>query len=165
METEKYTHSLLTAAFLIMIIFFTVIVMGSYMNDRWKKIRDVKRTSDAQQVIKAIEIYKSINDTLPENETLDSWDRSYDLKTANAVLFKTLRDRNLISQVFDPTNNEQFYYRYHKFDKGEYGCSRAFAIFQVVSFETNALNIGSGLCPKRDFTKEALNGYTVQWFE
>lgn len=165
MEKEKSVKSALMIFFLTIILFCVVIIVGTYMNNRWKKMRDIRRSADVQQVIKVMEVYQSNYNKLPDNETRDDWDKSYDPKTSNQTLFKTLRDANLISPIFDPVNNEQFLYKYHKFDAGEYGCDRAFAIFQIVSFEEKVNNIGSGFCPDRDFTKEAPNGYTIQWFE
>ena len=52
-----------------------------------------------------------------------------------------------------------------RFEKGEYGCERPFAIFQVVNFETLVADNGEGACPERNFVLEAPNGYTIQWFE
>jgi hypothetical protein len=165
MQTEKSIKSLLTVVTLVSLILCATIMIGIYTNSRWKRIRDVRRVADAQQIIKAIEFYILDFGQLPENETQDEWDSSFDPGNSNQTLFKSLREKKLLSQVFDPVNNNAFNYRYHKFKAGEYGCSRTFAIFQITSFEGRGDNIGSGFCPDRDFTKEAPNGFTVQWFE
>lgn len=166
MQTEKGIKSILTVVILVSIILCVTVIIGIYMNDRWKKMRNIRRNADLQQVIKAIDMYTLENNgNLPANETNYEWDSSFDPANSNQTLFKTLREKKLLSTVFDPVNNKDYQYRYHKFQKGEYGCDRAFAIFQVTSFEGSSANIGSGSCPERDFTKEAPNGYTIQWFE
>ncbi|HNV97271.1 MAG TPA: hypothetical protein PKL13_03055 [bacterium] len=166
MSTEKDTKSLFLIFVLVFMILCATVMVGIYMNNRWKRMRDIRRRGDLQQIIKVIDMYALENNgNLPENETNYEWDSSFDPKSSNQILFKTLKEKKLLSTVFDPVNNKDYQYRYHKFQKGEYGCDRSFAIFQVTSFEDSSENIGSGSCPERDFTKEAPNGFTIQWFE
>lgn len=165
MYTGKHINSVLSTVFLIIIVICSIIILGAYMNDRWKKIRDIRRRGDVQQVIKVVEFYKLRYNSLPDNETENDWDSSYDPDNNNQTLFKTLREKKLLSHIFDPKNNEEYHYRYHKFESGEYGCNRTFAIFQVTSFEEDVYNHGKCECPERNFIDEAPNGFTYQWFE
>jgi hypothetical protein len=165
MNQEKNINSLISIIFIIVIIICGIIVLGVYMNDRWKNMRDIRRQADIKNTIKAVDIYYLDHSKLPDNVTNNEWDSSYDLANNNQTLFKVLRDNNLLSQIFDPKNNEEYQYRYHKFKRGEYGCSRTFAIFQVTKFETEVEDHGQGECLSRNFVLDAPNGYTYMWFE
>ena len=162
---EKNTNSLLSIIFIIIIVICGMIILGIYMDDRWRKMRDIKRQADIKTVIQAINLYHLNNNKLPDNSTNAQWDSSYDLENSNQTLFKVLRDANLLSPIFDPKNNKEYQYRYHKFEKGEYGCNRTFAIFQVIKFESEVGDHGRGSCPDKNFVLEAPNGFTRQWFE
>jgi len=165
MTQKKDINSLLSIIFIIIIVVCGIVILGIYMNDRWKEMRDVRRHVDIKSVIKAIDIYYLDNDRLPENVSDGDWDSSYDLENKNQTLFKELRDDGLLSSIFDPKNNEKYHYRYHRFEKGEYGCDKAFAIFQVTEFESEAGDPGEGACLYKNFVLDAPNGFTYQWFE
>ncbi|MCD4704769.1 hypothetical protein K8R66_01700 [bacterium] len=165
MTNGKGINSLLSTALLVSIVICAVVVLGIYMNDRWKVMRDIRRKGDIKQVDKIVELYLLNYGKLPENQSDNEWDSSYDPQTKNKTLFKSLQDLNLISSIFDPKNDEVYNYRYHKFKAYEYGCNRSFAIFQVTGFEDEVDDHGKGECPDRDFAAEVPNGYTIQWFE
>jgi len=165
METEKGTKSILNILILVSIILCSTLIIGLYTKSQQKKIRDTIRMENAQQIRTAIELYKLEFDQLPDNQTQNEWDVSYETIDARKTLFRNLIEKFFLSDVSDPLNNQNFHYRYHKFQEGEYGCKKSFAIFQIVSFERKFDNTGFGVCPHRDFTKEAPNGYTIQWFE
>jgi hypothetical protein len=165
MNQAKDINSFLTIIFIIIIVICGIVILGISMNDKWKNMRDIKRHADIKSVVKAIDIYYLDNNRLPDNVTDSEWDSSYDLETSNQTLFKVLRDSKLLSPIFDPKNNEEYHYRYHKFRKGQYGCNKAFAIFQVTKFESEVSDYGRGECPDKNFVLEAPNGFTYQWFE
>ncbi len=161
-------NSLLSIIFIIIIVICGIVILGLYMEDRWKVMRDIKRHNDIGAVIRAVDMYYLNNGVLPKNSSTKSWDSSYDLENKNQTLFKVLRDAKLLSPIFDPKNNDDYHYQYHKFERGEYGCNKAFAIFQVTKFESkNSKNDdhGQGKCPGKNFVLDAPNGYTYQWFE
>lgn len=166
MDTDqKKISSLLTIICLIVIVICAIIIFGVYMNKKWERMRDIRRRSDVAQVKKALEYHKFEFNSLPDNQTDGQWDVSYDAVNGRQALFKELQSKGIVSNIFDPKNNSKYYYRYHKFDNGEYGCSGEYAIFQVMNFEgSNLSGHGEGSCPERDFASETPNGYTLQFW-
>lgn len=162
-ENKKDLNSLLSLVFLIIILLCAVVIIGVYTNNRWRRMRDIRRRSDIAQVKKALEYSKFEFNELPDNQSKDDWDLSYDsILNKSQALFKDLQSKGVVSNMFDPKNNEQYYYRYHKFENGEYGCWGTYAIFQIMNFEGEIQDRGEGSCPERDFKSEAPNGYTLQ---
>jgi len=133
-----------------------------YLNSRWADIRDIRRRADAQSIIKALDFYSIQTGYYPKNSENDGdgWDKSNDLARS---FLHPLSEFGLISSlIFDPKNNETYYYRYQKFAAGVFGCSRAFAVFQITDFENNISDLGYGSCPEFNWIKLAPNGFT--WF-
>ncbi len=162
---EKKINLFFTTTFLVFMIAFWSIVMGIYMTNQWKHIRDIRRSTDISTIQMAISVYVQDFNALPDNISLDAWDYGYKLKNESKFVLYNLFEKGIFdSPIFDPLNDHKYYYRYHKFNAGEYGCEESFAIFQVSSFETESSNHGSGSCPKKDFVSDAPNGYTMQWF-
>ncbi len=158
-------HSLPTTTFFVFLIGLWAIVLGVYMNKELKDIRDLKRNADMSTIRSVVNMYILDAQKLPENVSLDSWDYGYKLKKESKFVLYNLFEKGIFdSPIFDPLNDHKHYYRYHKFNAGEYGCEKSFAIFQVSSFETENSNHGSGFCPNKDFVSDAPNGYTMQWF-
>ena len=88
----------------------------------------------------------------------DGWDKSNDLTRS---FLQPLSELGLISSlIFDPKNNETYYYRYQKFAAGIFGCPNAFAVFQITDFENNSFDLGHGSCPEFNWTKLAPHGFT-----
>lgn len=134
----------------------------AYLNQRWEKIRDIRRQADAQAIIKALNYYSVQFGSYPDNTDDDGqgWDKSNDL--AERKFLEPLSKVGLLSALaFDPKNDSEHYYRYQKFFSGDFGCSRPYAVFQIASFEEQAPS-GSGQCPELDWTALAPNGFT--WF-
>lgn len=149
-----------------------VLIMGLlsssmfYLNSRWGRIRDMRRLSDAQQIIKGLQYYYTQFEELPESKPADSsgWDKSNNL--VKRVFMEPLITAGILQDnPFDPKNDNEYYYRYRKFPEGAYGCARAFSVFQVMKYETAGLELGRGVCQKVDFTRLAPDGYTWQEFE
>lgn len=158
-------HSLPTTTFFVFLIGLWVVVLGIYMNKELKDVRDLKRSADISTIRSVVNMHILDTQKLPENVSLDSWDYGYKLKKESKfVLYNLFEKKILGSPVFDPINNYKYYYRYHKFNKGEYGCDKEFAIFQVSNFERHVSDHGKGICPNKDFVNDAPNGYTMQWF-
>ena len=165
MNQGKNINSLLSIIFLIIIVVCGIIISGMYMNNRWKNMRDVRRVSDLKAIIKAVDIYYLDKGRLPDNISDQEWDSTYDPETNNQTFLKELQDKGILSYIFDPKNSEEYQYRYHKFERGEYGCDQAFAIFQITKFESDYNDLGKGECLDKNFTLEAPRGFTHQWFE
>ena len=164
-ESQKRAH-MVEFVFYIFLLFAAIMWIGLYMIGKWERMRDVKRQTDARQIRTVVEMYLTSFDSLPDNETNYDWDYSYNPETDKvSILFRGLIEKDFITPVFDPMNSEKYYYRYHKFKAGEYGCERNFAIFQIMSFEGKIRDRGQGICPERNFAAESPNGYTIQWFE
>lgn len=150
--------------------FLVVIFIGAlltysiiYLNSRWERIRDIRRTADAQSIIKALDFYSVQFGKYPDNtdDDGDGWDKTND--SENRKFLESLTKIGLLSQlIFDPKNDQTHYYRYQKFAGGSFGCPRAFAVFQIASFEARNENYGTGRCPKLDWTSLAPYGFT--WF-
>jgi len=68
-------------------------------------------------VKKAINFYSLDKNYLPPNETEREWDSSYDPGNNHQTLFKTLREEELLSHIFDPKNDLEHNYKYHRFRK------------------------------------------------
>jgi len=133
---------------LLLVLIMVSLLVGSiiYLNSRWAKIRDIRRQADAQSITKALNFYQAQFGNYP-----DSLDDDGDAKVGL-----------LPSLVFDPQNDEEHYYRYQKFEPGDFGCQKPYAVFQVASFETKDKNSGSGSCPDIDWVHYAPLGFT--WF-
>ncbi|PIT90611.1 MAG: hypothetical protein COU22_01185 [Candidatus Komeilibacteria bacterium CG10_big_fil_rev_8_21_14_0_10_41_13] len=148
--------------FLILIVFFLVLSV-LYVNKRWEKIRDIRRQADAKSIVKALDFYNIQFGEFPENvdDDGDGWDKTNDQE--KRTFLNPLVDIGLLpSLVFDPKNDEDYYYRYQKFAAGEFGCKRSFAVFQVSKFESEPKNVGQGECPDLNWIQLAPQGYT--WF-
>ena len=165
MAQKKNINSLITIILIMVIVVCTIIIFGLYMNGRWKRMRDIRRRADAQTIIKAIDIYYLNEGQLPDNISDQDWDSTYNSENDNQNFLKELQDKGILSYIFDPKNSEEYQYRYHKFEAGEYGCNRPFAILQVKKFESGFSEIGGGACPDKNFVTEAPQGFTYQWFE
>lgn len=157
-EVKLIIGRVLTAVFIIGLLVTSII----YLNSRWARIRDIRRISDAQAVIKALDFYNVQVGEYPKNsaDDGDGWDKTND---PNRNFLQPLSELGLISNlIFDPKNDENYYYRYQKFAAGKFGCQKPFAVFQVASFETDNENIGNGSCPQINWTTLAPYGFT--WF-
>jgi len=147
---------------LVIIVCISLVFCIFYMNARWARIRDIRRQADAHSIVKALDVYNIQVGYYPqvtENDG-DGWDKTND--PARSFL-KPLSDFGLInSLIFDPKNDNKYYYRYQKFPAGTYGCSDSFAVFQIASFEAAAEDIGRGSCPYLNWTSAAPKGFT--WF-
>ncbi|MCX6786081.1 MAG: hypothetical protein NTZ18_04525 [Candidatus Komeilibacteria bacterium] len=162
MDSEQFKF---IAGKLMIVVFITALLIGSiiYLNQRWERIRDIRRMADTQSVIKALEFYNvqlgHYPDKLPNDG--DGWNKS-NTKVEGRFLEPLVKIGLLPALVFDPLNNATYYYRYQRFASGSFGCSRNFAVFQVTDFEANNDNHGQGRCPGLDFSTLAPNGFT--WF-
>ena len=163
---EDQTKALLSKVLIMVIVVCMLVVSIIYLNSRWSKIRDVRRRGDFQSIIKALEFYSSEYGHFPvtEDDDGDGWDKSNDL--VDLDFLEPLVSSGLLTfRPFDPKNDTEYYYRYQKFHRGDFGCTRDFAIFQVTQFETETDQHGSGECPDIDFTKLVPNGYTWLGYE
>ena len=163
MEGEESVKSLvIKVLFLILIIAFLFLSV-MYLNKRWGKIRDIRRQADAKSVIRALDFYNIQFGSYPEtlDDDGDGWDKSNDTEN-RSFLEPIIKVGLLPTLVFDPTNDEEHYYRYQKFVAGDFGCRRPFAVFQVTGFESELNVKGNGECPDLDWTSLVPNGFT--WF-
>ncbi len=137
-----------------------------YLNNRWDKIRDIRRQGDLQSITKALNFYYYQYDKYPgtSDDDGDGWDKSSD-KGDYSFLDPLIEVGLLSARPFDPKNNEEYYYRYQKFEQGDFGCNRDYAIFQITQFETEVQKHGSGSCPEIEWTELAPGGYTWQGME
>ena len=162
MEQEELKNVIWKIAFA---VFICALLVSSiiYLNKRWKEIRDIRREADARSIEKALDFYSIQFGGYPENsdDDGDGWDKSNDPEQ-RTFLEPMAKVGLLPGLVFDPKNDENYYYRYQKFASGDFGCRRPFAVFQIVSYETENKNIGQGSCPDINWTTLAPNGYT--WF-
>ncbi len=154
----------LIASKLLLVFFVVALSLAAifYLNQRWEKIRDIRRRVDAQSIIKALDYYNVQIGAYPENsdDDGDGWDKSNDEQ--DRKFLEPLNKVGLLTVLaFDPTNDDSHYYRYQKFNAGDFGCSRPYVVFQVASFE-EVKELGRGECPEINWTKLAPNGYT--WF-
>ena len=163
---EDQIKALLSKVLIMMIVVCMMVVSIVYLNKRWSKIRDVRRRGDFQSITKALEFYSSEYGHFPNTEDNDGdgWDKSNDLGDQD-FLSPLVNAGLLISRPFDPKNDQEYYYRYQKFNRGDFGCTRSFVIFQITQFETQINERGSGQCPDIDFTEMAPTGYTWMGYE
>lgn len=158
-------HSLPTTVFYIFLIAIWVIILGVYINREIKDVRDLKRSTDISTIRSVVNMHIMDFQKLPDNISLDFWDYGYKLKKESKFVLYNLFEKGLFNNsVVDPLNNKKYYYRYHKFGAGEYGCDKEFAIFQIFSFERPVSDHGNGSCPNKNFVDDAPKGYTIQWF-
>ena len=137
-----------------------------YLNNRWGRIRDIRRQADALAVIKALQFYYQQYGVFPVSDDDDGggWDKSNDQQ--KRLFLDTLISGGLLSLTpFDPKNDDSYYYQYQRFPSGAYGCARSFAVFQISRFEMQHKNIGSGWCEEINFTQLAPGGFTWMEFE
>src|SRR3989344_995186 len=149
---------------LLLVLIMVSLLVGSiiYLNSRWAKIREFRRQADAQSSTKALNFYQAQFGNEPDSldDDGDGWDKSND---EHRIFLEPLAKVGLLpSLVFDPQNDEEHYYRYQKFEPGDFGCQKPYAVFQVASFETKDKNSGSGSCPDIDWVHYAPLGFT--WF-
>ncbi|MFA6106483.1 MAG: hypothetical protein WC745_02290 [Patescibacteria group bacterium] len=150
---------------IVMMICLTVILF-SYFSDYRSKARDVKRKADLQILMQALDIYHDRHGVYPQSDDdYKGWDLSY-VGGKERVFLPALEKEGIIDRgVLDPLNNDKTFYRYQKFTKGGYGCSKPFYILQIMSFETLTSDKGMGKCKDFDWTKLAPYGYTLQGYD
>ncbi|MFW0862458.1 MAG: hypothetical protein ACKKL6_02625 [Candidatus Komeilibacteria bacterium] len=164
---ENLGNSQTISKILMVVVMIAAIIFGaSYMNNRWGRVRDIRRQGDAQAIVKALDFYYSQYGHYPEvkDDDGDGWDKSNDKGGAD-FLNQLVSSGYLTAVPFDPLNDDTYYYRYKKFLKGEYGCDDDFYVFQIARFETSENSLGHGSCPNLDWTKIAPLGYTVMTLE
>ncbi|MCX6784663.1 MAG: hypothetical protein NTV81_01855 [Candidatus Komeilibacteria bacterium] len=149
-------RAIIVAAFI-----FCLVAIMILFNRHWNRVRDYRRASDIQAIQNALNLYNSQLGTYPATQVdLDGWDTSLDA-SGNGFL-KEIKDKGWLSlNPFDPKNDASHYYRYRYFPAGSFGCTKPFAVFQVMQFELPGIP-GKGACPAKDFTQEAPLGFTLK---
>ncbi len=163
---EEHYKSVLPKLFMVAMMVGLMLFFIFYLNQRWERIRDIRRQGDLQSITKALEFYNQQYNQYPDNfdDDGEGWDKSNDLENRSFV--EPLIKAGLLTITpFDPKNDDEYYYRYQKFASGDYGCVRPSAIFQITQFETNIKNRGRGLCPQFDWRELTPEGYTWQGIE
>lgn len=163
---EEQYRSVLPKLFTVALMVGLMLCFIFYLNQRWERIRDIRRQGDLLSITKALEFYNQHYNQYPDNfdDDGEGWDKSNDLE--NRSFLEPLIKAGLLSITpFDPKNDVEHYYRYQKFASGDYGCVRPSAIFQVTQFEAEVLNHGQGDCPGLKFSELAPAGYTWQGIE
>ncbi len=160
--------SKLQKSFAIVIVACVFILFFAGFDDIQAKSRDAKRISDAKDINRALELYFDRYAKYPD--TVDSdyggWDTTVEPEGHVEEFIPQLVSEGILSgHPRDSKNTTTYYYRYQKFPRGSFGCTRPFVIFQVFNFETIQDVHGSGACPNRNFADEAPNGFTIQKFE
>ena len=136
------------------------------LNGARAKARDAVRISDAEQIVIALELYKSTYGQYPGNTDNDDggWDRGYSGGAASGDTFiKPLVDAGLFSATpGDPTNTAVLGgYRYYRYSAGYYGrCDPALGAVYVfnVYFETTAYS-----SKRPTFSCPAGSNGTISW--
>jgi len=159
---DKEIFRLVLGKILLVILFCGLLIASIiYLNQRWAKIRDIRRQADAQSIIKALDFYNIQFGFYPDHldDDGDGWDKSNDEE--NRTFLEPLIKIGLLPNlVFDPKNDASHYYRYQNFKSGEFDCRGNFAVFQITSFETVGHETGNGRCPDLNWVSLAPDGFT-----
>ncbi len=141
----------------ILIIFF----VG--FDDIRAKVRDTKRKADFNEIVKALDIYYDRHGHYPQAaDDWQGWDMTIAPGGGDSSFLQPLFDENILaSQVRDPLNTNNYFYRYQKFSFGSFDCLSDYYVLQIVNFETIQEDHGRGNCPKNNFVDEVPNGFTI----
>lgn len=165
--TAKNSSKLQKSLAMVIVACIAILFFSSFDKIQ-SKSRDAKRLSDAQEVLRAMELYFDRHGSYPTTDDLDygGFDTSIEPRGQAPDFMSVLVQDKILSQYpQDPINDEYYYYRYQKFPRGSFGCNRPFVIFQIFNFETPQDSHGGGACPDRNFADEAPNGFTIMKFE
>lgn len=165
-EQNSKFSDLLPKVVIFICLCLATIAISYYLNQRWSRIRDIRRQSDAQAVLKAIDYYKQQKGAYPSNPQVIvaegelPWDDSS--KHNQRKFLQDLIDSEIMpAPPFDPINDNQYHYHYLRVSPGQYGCVRETAIFQITKFELEKKSTAGGAkCSEIDFTKGSPDGYT-----
>lgn len=167
-NSSQKRSSRLQKSFAVVIVACVAIIFFAGFDDIQAKSRDAKRMSDAKDINQALELYFDQNATYPETIDFDygGWDTTVEPEGHVEEFIPQFVNEGILSaHPRDIQNTTVYYYRYKKFPRGSFGCTRPFVIFQIFNFETIQDSHGSGACPDRNFADEAPNGFTIQKFE
>jgi hypothetical protein len=131
------------------------------------KVRDVKRRADIKILIKALDLYHDKYGKYPDSiNDWQGWNLSISYNGGKVEFINKLKEEGLIDrETKDPINDVAYYYRYQKFQTGDYGCKNSFYVLQIINFELPTEDNGRGECPELNWAKLAPNGYTAQDFD
>lgn len=167
MLQQKNTNKLRTSFGLIISICILVILFLGF-DDIRAKVRDVKRTADINEIVKALDVYYDRHGKYPEvtDDDWQGWDNTYETENNSYSFLQILYQENILSnEARDPLNDSNYFYRYKKFPYGSYNCQSEFYVLQIVNYETFQDAHGQGSCPQYNFVEEIPNGYTVMKIE
>lgn len=113
--------------------------------------RDAVRLSDAQSIVKALEVHKSYTGSYPVHTSVDNdWETSIEDGGAPAFL-ETLRGSGAITGYtpVDPKNVStpiEYAYKYHRYNPGNSGCDASRGSFYILGI-TQLDNVSSSERP------------------
>jgi hypothetical protein len=130
-------------------------ILAPRVLDRLALSRDARRLADVVAIREALEGYRAERGDYPparRSASAGGWDISHD----GAFLTELVRAGYLDEERHDPLDDDEFHYRYYRYDGGEFGCSDGpFYVLGVRGFETpgfGARNVGSFRCGDRDWS-------------
>ncbi len=168
-DKPKFKTSKLQKSFAVLIVACVAIIFFAGFDNVRAKARDTKRQSDAQDILRGLELYAARHNGLyPEVTDFDygGWDTTIEPDNTQPRFVEGLvREGILSGYPADPVNNEVYFYRYQKFEAGDFGCTQPFIVFQIFNFEATHEDHGAAACPERDFGQEVPNGFSIQRFE
>jgi prepilin-type N-terminal cleavage/methylation domain-containing protein len=141
---------------IVVIAILAAIVIVAY-NGVQAKARDNRRYVDMQSIQKALEVYKTLNGNYPNydsgNESPDGWESSY----VTGTFIKALKTGGAITTTtpVDPINNSTSYYRYYRYNAGQYGCDATrgdYYVLQIKKLDATTAAAGPGFqCSGRNW--------------
>ncbi len=138
-----------------------------------QRARDSKRASDAKSIIKALEAYRAVNDTFPQ-ETPTGGSGSFEQSNDTPGTFMEYLKGVYFSEVpIDPVNDGSHYYRYYVYPTGSlslYGCPTdkgELMVFYAIGFEAGGAPAGDSslVCPSRSWGGSTSSVYFYYSYE
>lgn len=166
-EFNNFTFARLQKLVAVVFVGFMITLFLSGFDIIKAKARDIKRRADIKILTQALNLYYDKYGKYPDStDDWDGWDLSIGYGGGNIEFIKIFKEEGFIDkEIKDPVNNDIYYYRYKKFNAGDYGCQRPFYILQATNFELSNKDNGRGECPELNWVESARNGWTAQGFD
>lgn len=124
---------IVTVSILVVLAGLAVPAAGS----RLQRARDVRRLTDLQAVVQALDDYLADTGRLPDHDAetgSGGWDT-----TRDGTFLSTLVEQGYLREpVVDPLNDASYHYRYRHYPAGYQGFTSDFFVLGILNFETEA---------------------------
>lgn len=149
----------------IVAILSTIVLMAVNPAKRFAETNDAERRNSIGSIRTAVRSYFTANGQFPEPDSGTSARAGWDVSDLAPFISELERSQFLKKVPVDPINDTEFFFAYHRFPAGSFGCDPtkgAFIVLAIRNYEATELRAndhpdqqeGGWACPERDFGDE-----------